>query len=121
MRIVLGNAARRLVDLTVLGFAAYAFVFVPLGKHTAYQHLLSVLSSKESVKAGAELKQAGHKLANELLTQAQTHAHSAPEAAPHPAHGQPVIPKLAPANFSMVPAAPEERVTCAVGDDDSRL
>jgi hypothetical protein len=119
MRVVLGNAARRLVDLTVLGFAAYAFVFVPLGKHTAYQHLRSVLSSKESVKAGDELKQAGHKLANELISQAQTHAHSTAESPSH-AHGEPVIPKLAPANFSMVPAAPEEMVTC-VAPSDTRL
>jgi len=102
---VLGNLARRLVDIAVLAFAAYAFVFVPLGKRTALEHIKAILATEDSAKAGQELRQAGQKLAHKLI--------KIPDSKTMPAHGKPVLPDLAPANMQ---TAANEPLICAPDD-----
>jgi hypothetical protein len=71
------------MELVVLAFAAYAFVFVPLGRRTAFQHARNILGTDEAREAGAELKQAGSRIVGELLDY---------EAGP--VRGEPKVPKL---------------------------
>lgn len=94
---VLGTFVRRFVDGAVLAFAAYAFVFVPLGKHTAWEHVRALLASRESAAAGQEIKQAGEKLIRELVTSQNTQPREVP--------GEPVLPEIAPAQMRVAPQA----------------
>jgi hypothetical protein len=88
---------RRLIDWLVLGFAAYAFAFVPLGEHTALEHVKAILSTEDSARAGRELKHAGEKLAHKLLEQK---AIDPADTKALPAKGKPELPELAPANLA---------------------
>jgi hypothetical protein len=58
---------RRALELCVAFFALYAFIFVPLGEHTGFEHLKAILATKEAERAGAELKTAGSRMLTELL------------------------------------------------------
>lgn len=58
---------RRTVELAVAFFALYAFIYVPLGENTAFEHLKAILATPEAHRAGDELKQAGSRMLGELL------------------------------------------------------
>jgi hypothetical protein len=58
---------KRALEAAVLFFALYAFIFVPLGEKTGYQHLKAILSTEEAGRAGDELKTAGSRMLDELL------------------------------------------------------
>jgi hypothetical protein len=88
--------AKTFVEGVVLLFAAYAFVFVPLGKHTAFEHARSVFGTPEAEDAGRELKEAGGKVLKELL-QYDT----------GPIRGEPRLPRLLPSGASS--ASPADR------------
>ena len=85
LRRTVWKLAKTFVEGVVLLFAAYAFVFVPLGKHTAFEHARSILGTPEAEDAGRELKQAGGKVLKELL-QYET----------GPIRGEPRMPRLLP-------------------------
>jgi hypothetical protein len=106
---------RRLIDWLVLGFAAYAFAFVPLGEHTALEHVKAILSTEDSARAGRELKQAGEKLAHKLLEQKLSEPKSIEPAdtKPLPAKGKPELPEIAPANLA---TATNDALICDVAD-----
>jgi hypothetical protein len=92
---------RRLIDWLVLGFAAYAFAFVPLGEHTALEHVKAILSTEDSARAGRELKQAGEKLAYKLIEEQKAQNPKAPKVQSLPARGKPELPDIAPANLQL--------------------
>lgn len=74
---------RRALELCVAFFALYAFIFVPLGEHTGFEHLKAILSTREAERAAAELKTAGSRMLAELLA-----FHSGAY------KGEPVLPEL---------------------------
>ena len=86
--------AKTVVEGVVLLFAAYAFAFVPLGEHTALEHVRAILGTKEAERAGRELKQAGGRVVDELL--------KAPSGA-----GAPKLPQLPPAQSKLAAQASE--------------
>ena len=59
--------ARRPLELCIAFFALYAFIFVPLGERTGFQHLKAILSTEEAQRAGVDLKNAGSRMLGELL------------------------------------------------------
>lgn len=59
---------KRALEAAVLFFALYAFMFVPLGEKTGFEHLEAILSTKEASRAGEELKTAGSRMLRELLS-----------------------------------------------------
>jgi hypothetical protein len=67
---VLGRLGRWWIDVVVLLFALYAFVFVPLGKRTAFEHLKAVLATRAARDAGRELVQAGERLKDRVIGEA---------------------------------------------------
>jgi hypothetical protein len=82
--------AKTVVEGVVLLFAAYAFAFIPLGQHTALEHLRAVLGTKEAQHAGRELKQAGGRVVDELLKSGD-------------GAGNPRVPPLKPAQSKVAP------------------
>ena len=102
---VLGNLARRAIDLAVLLLALYAFAFVPLGRRTGLEHLRAILKTPASRDAGHEVTQAAERLRDRLLG-----ADAPGRAVPPPAHGAPTVPELrpgrAPPEMAAVPAPP---------------
>jgi hypothetical protein len=63
---VIGKAGRRFIDLVVLGFAAYAFAFVPLGRRTALEHARAICATPEASDAQEELQEAGGRLVEQF-------------------------------------------------------
>ncbi|HYP88813.1 MAG TPA: hypothetical protein VEQ59_11680 [Polyangiaceae bacterium] len=51
----LGNIGRRLVESVVGLFAILGFVYVPLGRHTGFEHLRAVLSTPAAAAALEDL------------------------------------------------------------------
>jgi hypothetical protein len=83
---VLGNFARRLIDLGVLFLALYAFAFVPLGKRTGLEHLIAVLHTRAARNATHEVVEAVERLRERLV------GGDAPRTIE--TRGAPVVPKL---------------------------
>jgi len=86
--------SRRFIEWVVLGFAAYAFCFMPLGKRTGLEHVRAILATDAAQDAQEELKEAGGKLVTEILKDKNT---------PRPIRGEPKVPELAPANLRVAP------------------
>ena len=74
------------LDLVVLFFALYAFVFLPLGKRTGLDHLRALLGTAAAQEAGRELLEAGARMTRRLLGQG----------ARIDTRGEPVVPELPP-------------------------
>jgi hypothetical protein len=55
MGAVFGSAGRRLVEGVVGLFAVLGFLYVPLGRHTGYEHARAVLSTPAASAAVQEL------------------------------------------------------------------
>ena len=62
---------KRVFQLVVLFFAIYAFVFVPLGRKTALEHIRAIAGTSAAKEAATELKGGVTRLAHELREQAQ--------------------------------------------------
>ena len=62
---------KRVFQMVVLFFAIYAFVFVPLGRKTALEHLRAIAGTSAAREAASELKGGVTRLAHELREQAQ--------------------------------------------------
>jgi hypothetical protein len=64
---VIGKLGRRAIDLLVVLFALLGFAFVPLGKHTALEHVVAIFSTSPARDAGHELVEATDRLKRQLL------------------------------------------------------
>ena len=64
---MLGLLGKRPIELVVLFFALYAFVFVPLGKHTGFEHMKAILGTPAAKDAGSEFLSAADRLRQRLL------------------------------------------------------
>lgn len=64
---MIGRAGRWLLDGIVVFFAVYAFVFLPLGRATAYDHFRAILHTSAARSAGRELVTAADRLRQNLL------------------------------------------------------
>ena len=97
---MLGNFARRVIELAVLFFAAYAFVFVPLGNKTGLDHCRAILHTRAAREASRDVGKAADRLRDRLFSDDE-------EALP--GRGSPVIPVLpkptrSPAQAAVAPA-----------------
>ena len=100
---MLGLFGKRLIDLSVLFLALYAFAFVPLGKHTGLEHARRIFTTPAAKSAGRDVFDAVERLRARLL--------AGDEAAPR-TEGHPVLPKLPkgkpPADLMLAPRTPSE-------------
>ena len=99
---VLGNFARRVIELAVLFFAAYAFVFVPLGSRTGLDHCRAILHTRAAREAGRDFGRAADRLRERIF---------ADEDDALPGRGAPVVPALpkrphSPAQAAVAPLDP---------------
>lgn len=62
MAAVVGRYMHRALDLLVLVFAGLGFVYVPLGKHTGYEHAKAIFATGAASRAGRELSDAVDRL-----------------------------------------------------------
>lgn len=62
---------KRVFQLVVLFFAIYAFVFVPLGRKTALEHVRAIAETPAAHQAASELEGGVKRLVHELRDQAQ--------------------------------------------------
>lgn len=61
---------RRIFKALVFFFAAYAFVFMPLGEKTPLEHVLAIVRTPQAKKAGSELKTGAERLVKKLKEKA---------------------------------------------------
>jgi len=122
---VLSLLGRRGLEAGISVFALLGFCYVPLGRHTAFEHAKAVFSTPAARRAGSELAQgfarARSKLTGEALEFASSQAPSAASAPPdhghpagsrpeHPRHGldpKPRLPHLGDANLHAAPRDPQ--------------
>jgi hypothetical protein len=62
-----GNLGRRLVESVVGLFALLGFVYVPLGRHTGFEHAKAVLSTPQAADAYDDLSTAALDLRKRVL------------------------------------------------------
>ena len=62
---------KRVFQTVVLFFAIYAFVFVPLGRKTALEHIRAIAETPAAHQAASELQGGVKRLVHELRDQAQ--------------------------------------------------
>jgi len=77
---VIGKLGRRAIDLAVVLFALLGFAFVPLGRHTALEHVVAIFSTGPAHDAGHELVEATNRLKRRLL--GGLHGDTVPSAEP---------------------------------------
>jgi hypothetical protein len=63
--------AKRIFQAVVFFFALYAFVFVPLGKKTALEHVRAILGSPQAQDAAEEVKGGVTRLVRRLESEAR--------------------------------------------------
>lgn len=63
---MLGNLAKRAVNLAVLLLAAVAFFLVPFGRRTLYRHLVAVFSSEPAQEMKREVQSKSKQIAQEV-------------------------------------------------------
>jgi hypothetical protein len=64
---VLHKLGRRVLDLVIGLFALLGFFFVPLGRHTGFEHLKAIAASGPATEAYRGLLQAGEKVQKRLF------------------------------------------------------
>jgi hypothetical protein len=69
---VFTTIVRRIFKTLVFFFAAYAFVFMPLGQKTALEHILAIVRTPQAQRAGSELKTGAERLVKKLKEKADT-------------------------------------------------
>jgi hypothetical protein len=98
---------KRVFQMVVLFFAIYAFVFVPLGRKTALEHLRAIAGTSAAREAASELEGGVKRLAHELREQAQRSTEATDEQiagteAPVPTEPEPQRVKAAPAKAKLI-------------------
>ena len=66
---VLGNLAKRAVELAILFLAAVTFFLVPFGSRTLFQHCKAIFSTPPAAELGREIEKKGHEVATEVKKQ----------------------------------------------------
>jgi hypothetical protein len=98
MAAVIGNVGRRLMESTVGLFALLGFLYVPLGRHTGFEHARAVLSTPEAAAAIDDVATAAVRLRQRIVELFTGHpSPPAPHARDSQAEGKgprPVPPKL---------------------------
>jgi len=67
---VFTTIVRRIFKTLVFFFAAYAFVFMPLGDKTPLEHVIAIVKTPQAQKAGSELKTGAERLVKKLKEKA---------------------------------------------------
>lgn len=65
---------RRVVEIVVFLFAAYAFFRVPVGQKTSFEHLVAIFSTEPAKEAVREYKAVGEQIKNEIVEQVRAKA-----------------------------------------------
>lgn len=96
---MIGNVGRRLVESTVGLFALLGFLYVPLGRHTGFEHVRSVLSTPQAAAAFEDLTTATLRLRERVVELFSGHASpratpSEPRSRAEGSGPRPVPPKL---------------------------
>jgi hypothetical protein len=63
---VLGELAKRVINLVVVVLAAITFFLVPLGSKTLYQHMRAIFATPAADELGRELKKTGEGVVQEV-------------------------------------------------------
>ncbi len=63
---MLGELAKRLINLVVVVLAAITFFLVPLGSKTLYQHMRAIFATPAADELGRELKKTGEGVVQEV-------------------------------------------------------
>ncbi len=63
---MLGNLAKRAVNLAVLALAAVTFFLVPFGRRTLYRHLVAVFTTEPAVEMKREVEAKGRQIVDEV-------------------------------------------------------
>jgi hypothetical protein len=71
---MLGDLAKRIVNLVVVLLAAVTFFLVPFGQKTLFEHLKAVFSTPEAAEMGREIAKTGASV--ERIVQREVEAHS---------------------------------------------
>ena len=72
---MVGNLAKRAVNLAVLLLAAVAFFLVPFGRRTLYRHLVAVFTTDEA----KEMKRAVESKGQEVVEEVKSTALASPD------------------------------------------
>jgi hypothetical protein len=64
---MLGDFAKRVVNLAVVLLAAVAFFTVPFGRRTLFQHLLAVVRSEPAEELGREIEKKGDEVRRDVI------------------------------------------------------
>ena len=64
---MLGDVAKRAVNLAVVALAAVAFFLVPFGRRTLYQHVRAVLSTPQAAELGQEIEKKAVDVKREVI------------------------------------------------------
>jgi hypothetical protein len=110
---------KRVFQTVVLFFAIYAFVFVPLGRKTALEHVRAIAGTRAAHQAASELSGGAKRLVQELREQAQRSTEASDEeiAGSEAADAPPPVPsqseqakpsKSRPAEAPSTPAKPHK-------------
>jgi len=68
---VLGELAKRVINLVVVVLAAITFFLVPLGSKTLYQHMRAIFATPAASELGRELKKTGEGVVDEVKKTSQ--------------------------------------------------
>ena len=68
---MIGNLARRAVELAILFLAAVTFFVVPFGRRTLFQHLRAVMTTEPAEEMKREVEAKGRQIASELEGEAR--------------------------------------------------
>lgn len=63
---MLGELAKRVINLVVVVLAAITFFLVPLGSKTLYQHMRAIFATPAADELGRELKKTGEGVVHEV-------------------------------------------------------
>jgi hypothetical protein len=63
---MVGNLAKRAVNLAVLLLAAVAFFLVPFGRRTLYRHVVAVFTTDEAKEMKREVEAKGKQIVEEV-------------------------------------------------------
>ena len=66
---MLGNLARRAVELAILFLAAVTFFLVPFGSRTLFQHCRAIFSTEPAAELGREIEKKGDEVVSEVKKQ----------------------------------------------------
>jgi hypothetical protein len=79
---MLGNLAKRAVELAILFLAAVTFFLVPFGSRTLFQHCKAIFTTEPAAELGREIEKKGREVVTEVKKEVAPSSTVAP-IAPH--------------------------------------